>query len=118
MSKTDQNKDTSDIQITKEVFRVKYNPPMYIDLTEISDSESEITHISETCDTAQESGKKTQTKQSNNTISSKICNNTLNPPYTNQICYMHLIQYMLKYQFLSNLSYATQICHIQSHALC
>ena len=53
MSKKDQNKHTSDIQITKEVFRVKYNPPMYIDLTELSDSESEITHVSETCDTIQ-----------------------------------------------------------------
>ena len=54
MSKEHQNKNTSDIEITKEVFRVKYNPPMYIDLTELSDSESEITHISETCDTTQE----------------------------------------------------------------
>ena len=61
MSKKHQNKNTSDIEITKEVFRVKYNPPMYIDLTELSDSESEITHISETCDTTQESGKKTPT---------------------------------------------------------
>ena len=27
MSKTNENKSKSDIQITKEVFRVKYNPP-------------------------------------------------------------------------------------------
>ena len=61
MSKTNQKEPQYDIQVTKEVFRVKYNPPMYIDLIELSDSESEsvnVTHISETCDTAQESGKK------------------------------------------------------------
>ena len=39
MSKTNENKSKSDIQITKEVFRVKYNPSMYIDLTEMSDAE-------------------------------------------------------------------------------
>ena len=64
MSKTNENKSKSDIQITKEVFSVKYNPPMYIDLTEMSDSDSEpvnVTHISETCDTAQEIGKKNGT---------------------------------------------------------
>ena len=64
MSKTNENNSKSDIQITKEVFRVKYKPPMYIDLTELSDSDSEsvnVTHISETCDTAQEIGKKNET---------------------------------------------------------
>ena len=50
---------------------------MYIDLTELSDSESEITHISETCDTTQESGKKNSNKPSNNQISSKIFKNTI-----------------------------------------
>ena len=58
MSKKNEKYGTSDIQITKEVFRVKYNPPMYIDLTEILDSETDITHISETCYTEQETGKK------------------------------------------------------------
>ena len=64
MSKTNENKTKSDIQITKEVFMVKYNPPMYIDLTEMSDSDSEsvnVTHMSETCDTAQEIYKKNGT---------------------------------------------------------
>ena len=64
MSETNENNSKSDIEITKEVFRVKYNPPMYIDLTELSDSDSEnvnVTHISETCDTTQELGKKTDT---------------------------------------------------------
>ena len=39
---------------------------MYIDLTELSDSDSEsvnVTHISETCDTAQEIGKKNGHRQ-------------------------------------------------------
>ena len=68
MSETNENKSKSDIQITKEVFRVKYNPPMYIDLTELSDSDTEsvnFTHISETCDTAQELGKKKRTQTIN-----------------------------------------------------
>ena len=40
----DKPEDT-DVQITKEVFHVKYKPPQYIDLTT---DETDITHISET----------------------------------------------------------------------
>ena len=40
----DKPEDT-DVQITKEVFHVKYKPPQYIDL--ITD-ETDVTHISET----------------------------------------------------------------------
>ena len=92
MSNTNENKSKSDIQITKEVFRVKYNPPMYIDLTELSDSDSDsvnATHISETCDTAQESGKKTPT---NNEIYTKICYNTIQIPLIPQNPSSYMIQ--------------------------
>ena len=40
----DKPEDT-DVQITKEVFHVKYKPPQYIDLTT---DETDVTHISET----------------------------------------------------------------------
>ena len=70
MSKTNENKSKSDIQITKEVFRVKYNPP-----------KSPKSH-----------------------------------PMQNEICHMHHMLQMLKSQFPSILSYATQICHMPSEA--
>ena len=62
MSQSYKNKTESDIQITKEVFRVKYNPPEYIDLTELSDSDTECANITHISETEQESGKNSNIK--------------------------------------------------------
>ena len=62
MSQSYKNKTESDIQITKEVFRIKYNPPEYIDLTELSDSDTECANITHISETEQESGKNSNNK--------------------------------------------------------